>query len=273
MSKTVLICGASGGLGQVMGEMFVQKGLNVFGTMRAPEKATANFAFPMLAMDATDEASVARCLNEVKEKAGRIDVIVNCVNNMVLGSVEETSMEEFQHLYNVNLFGIVRVCRTAVPLMRTQGGGTIINMSSLGGLLAVPYLSAYTSAKFAIEAFTEALYHELKNEPIDVVIMQPVAMRMDRPETGDHLHAVRGAAPDSPTHKMIAQMARDTAASKLTPEMVSKEIYRVIHTKKKKLRYPMDRAKALGLVKRFAPQSMIDRLIGGLVASAMKQPA
>ncbi len=269
MAKTVLICGASGGLGRVMGEMFVNRGLTVYGTMRAPENAIDNFPFPMVAMDATDEASVARCLAEVKEKAGQIDVIINCVNNMVLGTVEETTMEEFQHLFDVNVFGVVRVCRQAVPIMRAQGGGTLINMSSLGGLLAVPYLSAYTSAKFAIETFTEALYHEMKGEPIDVVIMQPVAMRMDRPETGNHLHAVRNAAPDSPTHRMIKRMAKDTAESKLTPEMVSQEIYKVIHSKKKKLRYPMDRAKALTLVKRLAPQSMI----GGLVAAARKQAA
>ncbi len=273
MSKTVLICGASGGLGQVMGEMFVERGLTVYGTMRAPEQSNAQYAFPMVAMDATDEASVARCLQDVKEQAGRIDVIVNCFNNMILGTVEETSMEEFQNLYNVNLFGMVRVCKAAVPFMRAQGSGTIINMSSAGGILAVPFLSAYTSAKFAIETFTEALYHELRREPIDVVIMQPVAMRMDRPETGHHIGAVTGAGPQSPTHKMIKQMAKDTAESKLTPEMVSERIYQVIHTKKKKLRYPMDRAVMLGRIKRLAPQSVIDRLIGGLVASAMKQAA
>ena len=273
MSKTVLICGASGGLGRVMGEMFVQKGLQVFGTMRAPEKSNESFSFPMVAMDVTDDTSVANCLAEVQQQAGKIDVIINCFNNMILGSVEETSIEEYQHLYDVNLFGVVRVCKAAVPLMRAQGSGTIINMSSAGGILAVPYLSAYTSAKFAIETFTEALYHELKKEPIDVVIMQPVAMHMDRPETGHHLGAVAGAGAQSPTHKMIKQMAKDTAASKLTPEMVSAKIYNVIHAKKKKLRYPMDRAVMLGRIKRFAPQSTVDRLIGGLVASAMKQPA
>lgn len=267
MTKTVLICGASGGLGQVIGETLTQQGMRVFGTMRAPEKATTNYPFPMLAMDATDDASVGRCFDEVIEQAGQVDVVINCINEMILGTVEETSMEEFEHLYDVNLFGIVRVCRQAVPHMRTQGGGTIINMSSLGGLLAVPMMSAYTSSKFAIEAFSEALYHEMKPHPIDVVIMQPVAMRMDRPETGSHLHAARAVSETSPTQRMLKRMAKDTAASKLTPKMVADEICRVINTKKKKLRYPMDRAKGLTLLKRFAPQSMIDRMIGGLVAA------
>ena len=103
--------------------------------------------------------------------------------------------------------------------------------------------------------------------------MQPVAMRMDRPETGHHIGAVDGAGAGSPTHKMIKQMAKDTANSKLTPEMVAEKIYQVIHARKKKLRYPMDRAVMLGRIKRFAPQSTIDRLIGGLVSSAMKQSA
>ncbi|MAE94036.1 MAG: hypothetical protein CL910_05195, partial [Deltaproteobacteria bacterium] len=139
------------------------------------------------------------------------------------------------------------------------------NMSSLGGLLAVPHLSAYTSAKFAIEAFSEALYHELRGEPIDVVIMQPVAMRMDRPEVGSHLKPAQNLPADSATHRMIARMGQDSRESGLTPQAVAEEIQRVILLDKKPLRRPMDRAKALTWVKRLAPQAVIDRMIAGLL--------
>jgi len=84
----------------------------------------------------------------------------------------------------------MRLCKQIVPVMKRQGGGTIVNMSSLGGLIAVPYMSSYTSAKFALEAFSEALYQEMKPHNISVVIMQPVAMNMDRPATGHHLRTV-----------------------------------------------------------------------------------
>jgi short-subunit dehydrogenase len=192
-------------------------------------------------------------------------VLINCVNRMIIGSVEEETVEEVQALYDTNVFGVMRVCKQVIPVMRTQEKGTIVNMSSLGGLVAVPYMSAYTSAKFALEAFSEALYHEMKPDRIDVVIMQPVAMRMDRPATGAHLETVANVAPDSFSHRMVDRMARDTAASKLTPEIVSDRIYSVITREKKPLRVPMDRARAVTLIKRLAPQSVIDRMIGGLI--------
>ena len=222
----------------------------------------------MLPMEITDSASVAGCIAEVLEREGRIDVLINCVNQMFIGSVEEQTIEEVQSLYDTNVFGVMRVCQQVVPIMKDQGKGTIVNMSSLGGLLAVPYMSAYTSAKFALEAFSEALHHELRPHNVDVVIMQPVAMKMDRPATGAHLRVVENVAADSFSHKMVAQMARDTAASKLTPQMVADKIHSVITSKKKPLRVPMDRARPLTLIKRLAPQSVIDRMIGGLMRGA-----
>jgi short-subunit dehydrogenase len=184
---------------------------------------------------------------------------------MVIGSVEEQSVEEVKSLYDTNVFGVMRVCQRVIPAMREQGGGTIVNMSSLGGLIAVPYMSAYTSAKFALEAFSEALYHEVKAEGIDVVIMQPVAMHMDRPATGGHLRLVDGVEAGSRSHAMLKRMTADTAASKLTPEKVALKVYQVICLDKKPLRVPMDKAKLLTLVKRLAPQSLIDKLVGGLL--------
>jgi len=260
----VLITGASGGFGSVLGRTLHEKGLTVYGTMRAPQGKEQDFPFPMLAMDATDAASVEKCVNDVLEREGRIDVLVNCVNQMFIGSIEEQTVEEVQALYDAALFGVLRVCKQVIPAMRKQGGGTIVNMSSLGGILAVPYMSAYTSLKFALEAMSEAMYGELKPHGIDVVIMQPVAMKMDRPATGAHLHLVAGVAADSPSHRMLARMDADTAASKLTPEAVAEKVYAVITSPKKRLRVPMDRARALTLVKRLAPQWVIDRLLKGL---------
>ena len=263
----ILITGASGGFGRVLGKTLVEGGMAVYGTMRDPA-AGADLPFPALAMEVTDPESVAACVNEIVEREGRIDAVVNCVNQMIIGSVEEQTVDEVRALYDTNVFGVLQVCQQVIPVMRRQGSGTIVNMSSLGGLLAVPYMSAYTSAKFALEALSESMYHELKPDGISVVIMQPVAMAMDRPATGAHLATVEGAKPDSFSQQMVAQMARDTAASKLRPETVASEIHRVLLRKKKPLRVPMDRAKAISLVKRIAPQAMIDRLIDGFLKAA-----
>lgn len=261
----VLITGASGGLGRVLGAALLGKGLTVYGTMRSPAGHEDEVPFPLLPLDATDPASVEKCVSGLLEREGRIDVLINCVNRMFIGTVEEETLEEVEALYATNLFGMLRVVKAVIPVMRRQGGGTIVNMSSLGGLLAVPTMSAYTSSKFAIEATSEALAHELRPDGIDVVIMQPVAMKMDRPETGDHLSLVQNVGPDSPSRRMLRRMARDTEASKLTPEMVAEKIHQVITSEKKPLRVPMDRAKVLSVVKRLAPQSVIDRLVAGVL--------
>ena len=261
----VLITGASGGFGRVLGAKLAAEGMTVYGTMRQPEGHESDSPFTMLQMEVTDPASVEKCVTDVVQREGRIDVLINCVNQMFIGSVEEQSVDEVRSLYETNVFGVLRVCQQVLPLMRRQGAGTIVNMSSLGGLLAVPYMSAYTSAKFALEALSESLYHEVKAEGIDVVIMQPVAMHMERAATGSHLHLVEGVGPDSRSHAMLSRMTADTAASKLQPEAVAARIHQLITSDAKPLRVPMDRARLLGVVKRLAPQSVIDKLIGGLL--------
>ncbi|MDP6977963.1 MAG: SDR family NAD(P)-dependent oxidoreductase [Myxococcota bacterium] len=261
----ILIPGATGGFGRVLGEHLAAAGMTVYGTSRSPDAHRADLSFPLLRLDVTEAESPTACVGELLEREGRIDVLINCTNEMMIGAVEEQTVDEVRALYDTNVFGALALYQAVLPAMRERGAGAIITMSSLGGLLAVPYMSAYTSAKFALEALTEALYHELRGSGIDVVIMQPVAMAMDRPATGAHLHTVENTAPDSPSHRMVERMAKDTAASKLTPERVAKEVERVIHMDRKPLRVPLDRAKPLSVIKRLAPQALIDRLVGGLL--------
>jgi short-subunit dehydrogenase len=268
----VLISGASGGFGSVLGATLSKAGMTVYGTSRNPGSSPPDLPFTMLPMEVTDAGSVERCTKEVLEREGRIDVLVNCVNQMIIGSTEEQTVDEVKALYDTNVFGVLRVCKQVIPIMRQQGGGTIVNMSSLGGLLAVPYMSAYTSAKFALEALSESLYHEVKPAGIDVVIVQPVAMAMDRPATGAHLRLVENALPGSASHRMLERMTRDTAASTLTPEAVAERVRRLITSSRKPLRVPLDRARPLTLVKRLAPQFIIDRLVGGLLQGIPSQP-
>jgi len=245
--------------------MAAEAGMTVYGTTRNPAQHEGRYDFPLLEVDVTSDASVDACINALVEKEGRIDVLINCANEMFIGGVHEATVDEVKHLYDTNVFGVMRMCKAVAPVMRAHGSGTIVNMSSLGGVLAVPYMSSYTSAKFAMEAFSEALYHELRFEGVSVVIMQPVAMRMDRPDTGHHLRLVDNVEEGSISHKMLKQMSKDTAASKLTPQAVSERILEVIGSPKKPLRVPMDRAKGLSVIKRVAPQGVIDKMIAGLV--------
>lgn len=264
-APVVLVAGASGGLGPVLAKTLQDQGMIVYGTMRNPPATDTAYPFEMLAMDVTDDGSVETCLNDLMQRTGKIDVVINCVNQMVLGAVDEISVDEVKQLYDVNLFGAMRLAKAAARHMRAQGHGTLVTMSSLGGILAVPLMSTYTSCKFALEAFSEALYHELRPYNVDVVIMQPVAMKMDRAGHTDHMRLAAEVPANSATHTMYARMEKDTDASPLTPEMVSEEIAKVLKMKDKPLRRPMDRAKVLKWVARLAPQSIINKLIDGLV--------
>ena len=135
-------------------------------------------------------------------------------------------------------------------------------------MLAVPYMGAYTAAKFALEAMTEALYHEVRDEGIRVAIMQPSAMHMERPAQGVHLRIGKNVAEDSFSHKVVQMMVRDTLKSTLTPEQVSAKIYAVIRGKVTSLRVPMHRAAVLSKLKRLLPQRAIDGLISNLMKGA-----
>lgn len=258
----VLITGASGGLGPVLGKTLLEKGMTVYGTSREPRD---DGPFTLLPMEITDDASVQACIDELVSREGRIDVVINCVNRMIIGTVEEVSMEEIEQVYQRGVFGTMRVCKAVLPQLRRQGSGTIVNMSSMGGLLSIPTMSAYSSSKSALETFSEALALELRDTDIDVVVMQPVAMNMDRPATGTHLELAANIAEDSPGQRMLKRMAKDTAASKLTPEMVADKIYQVITSEKKPFRVPMDRARVMGVLKRILPQKVMRNMVGDLV--------
>lgn len=261
----VLVAGATGGFGSVLSRVLAEEGMTVYGTARSPGGQEPSGPYSMIAMDTAKEDSIAAAVREVVDREGRIDVLVNCVNEMMIGTIEEQTADEVAHLYDTNVFGALRIWQQILPVMRAQGSGLIVSMSSLGGLLAVPAMSAYTSSKFALEAMSEALHHELRGTGIDVVIMQPVAMAMDRPAAGSHLHTVANVQPGSRSLKMVERMAADTAASKLTPEKVARRVLAVIRSSRRPLRVPMARARPLSLVKRLAPQAVIDRLVDGLL--------
>ena len=115
----VLITGATGGLGQVLGRLLQDKGETVYGTSRSAQARQAEVPFPLLDMNALDQASVDACLAQVMEKEGRIDVLINCVNEIVIGSVEEADVEEVAALYDTNVFGVMRLCKSVAGCMIT----------------------------------------------------------------------------------------------------------------------------------------------------------
>ena len=160
MNKTnpgvALVTGASSGIGRATAKALQGAGFRVFGTSRRAA-AERSDGVTMLTCDVTDDASVAKLVDEVLAKAGRIDLLVNNAGMGLLGGAEESSIAQAQALFDVNVFGVLRVTNAVLPTMRRQGKGRIVNLSSVQGFIPAPYFALYASTKHAIEGYSDRL--------------------------------------------------------------------------------------------------------------------
>ncbi len=171
MKKVVLITGISTGFGKATASSLASRGHIVYGTVRKP--AETDPKVHALPMDLTDENSIEAAVGTVIQKEGRIDVLINNAGMHVGGPAETTPLEYARLIMDTNFMGLVRVTRAVLPVMRKQKSGTIINFSSIGGLMGLPFQPYYSASKFAIEGFSEALRVELLEFGIKVVVINP----------------------------------------------------------------------------------------------------
>ncbi len=151
-AKVIFITGASSGIGKACAEHLHHCGHTVFGASRRDVSAVP---YRFLSMDVTDEEQVRRGVQTVEQEAGPIDVLINCAGAGIAGAVEDTSVNEAHQLLDVNFFGAVRACLAVLPGMRERRQGLIINISSLMGLVGLPFQSYYCASKFALEGWSE----------------------------------------------------------------------------------------------------------------------
>jgi NAD(P)-dependent dehydrogenase (short-subunit alcohol dehydrogenase family) len=171
MQKVVFITGISSGFGKRTAELLAEKGHVVYGTVRGEVEPMQGIH--VLKMDLTDPDSIKRSVSSVLLKEGRIDILINNAGMHTGGSVETTSIENIRLQMDTNVMGLVYVLREALPGMRDRRSGTIINFSSIGGLMGLPFQAFYSASKFAIEGLSEALRMELKQFNINVVVINP----------------------------------------------------------------------------------------------------
>lgn len=181
--KTVLITGASTGIGKTTAEYFAARGWNVAATMRTPDKASFHCdgaeRIKVLRLDVTDEATIAAAVGDTVAAFGRIDVLVNNAGYGLIGLFEAMTPDQVRRQFETNVIGVMNVTRAVLPQMRTQQAGTIINVASVAGRMSMPLYSLYCSTKWAVEGFTEALSYELKPHGIEVRIIEPGPIRTD----------------------------------------------------------------------------------------------
>jgi NAD(P)-dependent dehydrogenase (short-subunit alcohol dehydrogenase family) len=182
-SRVWLITGCSAGFGRALTEAAVAAGDTVVATARRPESLAALHAgggrvLPM-SLDVTDPAAIDRVVAATIERFGRIDVLVNNAGHGSVGAVEELTMGELRDLFEVMFFGAVALTKAALPHMRERGAGAIVQISSMGGQMAMPGFGAYCGAKFALEGLSEALVDEVAPFGIRVLVVEPGAFRTE----------------------------------------------------------------------------------------------
>jgi NAD(P)-dependent dehydrogenase (short-subunit alcohol dehydrogenase family) len=259
----VLVTGASSGIGKSCSEFLSEKGCRVYGGSRNPNFAPAGRVppFELLRMDVTSDDSVRDACNYVLEREGRIDVVVNNAGMGIAAAVEDTSVQEAVEQFDVNFFGVLRVCRTVLPIMRKQNSGYIINIGSIGGLIAIPYQGLYSASKFALEGLTEALRLEVGGLGIRAVLIEP----------GDHrtsfTHKRRLAAASAenqayrgPFERAVRRMASDEQSGP-PPDKIARLVHKLIHTRNPRLRYTVGPApqRAAVWLKRLLPYALIEK--------------
>ncbi|MEU5635791.1 oxidoreductase [Streptomyces rishiriensis] len=255
-----LVTGASSGIGKETALALVAAGFNVVGTSRDTSRVAPLDGVTFLGLDVASDASVSAAVQEVSERFGRIDVLVNNAGVGSMGAAEETSVEQAQAVFDTNVFGVMRLVNEVLPHMRAQRRGRIINISSVLGFLPQPYMAAYAASKHAIEGYTESLDHEVRDHGIRALIVEPAYTR-----TGFEANSVK---PDTPlpayakqrlaVDRVMAQAVREGDV----PAIVAKVIVAAATDTKPKLRYaagPL--AGRARLLRRVAPAQVFDKQI------------
>ena len=182
MENVVLITGASSGIGKETAKLFQAKNWKVAATMRSPERAEdlQRIAdIETFRLDVTDPDSIKAAIAGTLEKFGRVDTVVNNAGYGLLGPFEAASPEQVERQFQTNVFGVFNVCREIVPYFRKEKRGSIVNITSLGGRVGLPFSSLYSATKFAVEGFSESLSYELEPFNIRVKLIEPGPIKTD----------------------------------------------------------------------------------------------
>ncbi|MDZ7821935.1 MAG: SDR family oxidoreductase [Candidatus Marinimicrobia bacterium] len=231
--NVVVITGTSSGIGKCTAEHLARCGHIVYGTSRRPESYPEPENFIMLKTDVRDELSVKMAVEEIIEKEGQIDVLINNAGYGVGGAIENTGPETVKAQFDTNFFGAYNVLHYVLPQMLRQGRGLIINMSSIGGVIGLPYQGIYSASKFALEGLTEALYKELLPRNIRVVMIEPGDFRTGFTASRQIVKALSGNDPLEASRTVIE---KDEQSGR-PPKKVAMLIERIIKKKHPRLRY------------------------------------
>lgn len=265
--KTILITGASSGMGKATALHLIAEGHCVYGAARRPENMTelTDLGGHAIGMDITDETQVDAAVDRIIKEQGNIDVLINNAGYAVYGSVEDVTIDEARRQFEVNLFGLAYLTQKVIPIMREKGAGHIINVSSVGGKIYSPLGSWYHATKHALEGWSDVLRIEMAQFGVKVTIIEPGAITTEFVDVMDAPLLERSKG--GPYEKMANMAVKshkdiydDSPSAK--PEVIAKIIAKAISASNPKTRYAAGKmAKMTLFMRRWLSDKMFDKII------------
>jgi len=270
--KTVLVTGASAGIGKSTVELFLQNGYKVYAAARRVEKMDdlkVLGAIPVQ-MDVTDNNSMEAGIGKINQESGGVDILINNAGYGSLGSVEEVTIDEAKRQFEVNIFGLARLTQLVTPHMREKKWGKIVNISSVGGKIYEPLGGWYHATKFALEGLSDCMRLELKGFGIDVIVVQPGPIRSEWGDiASDNLIKTSGKGPYKKIAEGMMNNFKNFYSEKRSspPEEVARIIYKSVLSRCPKTRYPAGKGANMIL---FGRKLLSDKLFDRVMLSMVK---
>lgn len=265
--KTVLVTGASAGIGKATAILLAQNGYNVYGAARRIEKMQElkNFGIKPISLDVTKEESLIACVELILKEAGNIDILINNAGSGYYGALEDMPISDARYQLDVNLFGVARLIQLVLPNMRKNNYGKIVNISSVSGKLSFPMGGWYSASKFAIEGLSDALRYEVKQFGIDVIVIELGGTKTEIAAiASEYLMRISGKT----VYKELANSVNNTIYDpKIVegypePILIAKLVKQGIEARKPKTRYVSGTMMKLVLfLRRFLSDKMFDKMI------------
>jgi NAD(P)-dependent dehydrogenase (short-subunit alcohol dehydrogenase family) len=279
MSTTVaLVTGASSGIGEATARRLHSMGYTVYAAARRVDRMSglAELGVRTLPADLTDDVAAVGLIEKIIADTGRIDVLVNNAGYGSYGSLEDVPMDEARRQVEINLFALARLTQLALPHMRAQHSGYIVNISSMGGKFGEPLGSWYHATKYAVEGLSDSIRPELAPFGIHVVIIEPGAIATEWGGiAAENLMATSGSGPYAERAALTTKVLGAAEGSASSPEVVADAIAKAVTARRPRTRYAIGAgAKPAMLMARFASDRMKDRLINTLYrVAARRTPA
>ena len=266
MGKVVLITGASSGFGKATAEMLAERGHTVYGLAR---RTMEHEKIHYLTADVCDRAAIDGRVAEIIAQEAHIDVLINNAGMGIGGALELATAEEIACQMNTNFMGCVNLCQAVLPHMRKQGHGRIVNISSIGGVMGLPYQGFYSASKFAIEGFSEALSAEVKRFGISVSMVEPGDFATNFTASRRNSEATLKDAAYGPVFSQSLQLIEKEEKGGLRPEKMAQRVVHIVECRKPRLRYVVANLeqKLSVAIKRIVPGNMFVDILRGYYKS------